>query len=73
MEPEVHKYRLFAPTYLDPDESSCKNKQFFFKIFFIIILPHEWFIFQFYQIKLCMYLLSGETLYYKKCIVAGKI
>jgi hypothetical protein len=63
MEPEVHKNLLFVPTYPDPDESRCKNKQFFFKILFIIILPYKWFIFQVYQLKLCMHLLSGETLY----------
>jgi hypothetical protein len=63
MEPDVHKNLLFSSTYSDPDESRCKNEQFFFKILFIIILPHEWFIFQVYGIKLCMYFLSGETLY----------
>ena len=63
MEPEIHKNLLLAPTYPDPDESRCKIKQIFFKILFIIILPYEWFIFQVYQIKLCSYLLSGETLY----------
>jgi hypothetical protein len=58
---------------LTQTNQDAKLSKFFFKILFSVVLPYEWFVFQVYQTKLCRYLLSGETLYHKKCEVAGKI